>query len=107
MTDAQARFLEEMNKLSENPEQDNTAKMMELMAGQGSEGQWSAPFRGMEGIGEISFVMIGARQAIAIFRDDALKATSIVATEPAEPVDLQPDLEAAKEEAEMRSIFGY
>jgi hypothetical protein len=107
MEDEQARFLEEMNRLSENPEQDNTAKMMELMTGQGSQAQWSAPFRDMEDIGEVKYVMIGANQAIAIFRDDALQATSIVATQPAERLDLTPDIEAATEEAEMRSIFGF
>ena len=49
---AQAQFLEQMIKLSENPEQDNTARMMQLMAGQGSLAQWSAPFRNIEGIGK-------------------------------------------------------
>jgi hypothetical protein len=107
MEDAQARLVEEMNKLSENPEQDNTARMMQLIAGQGSQAQWSAPFRDMEGAGEIKYVMIGANQAVAIFQDQVLKATSIVAPRPAEPVNLTPDLEAAREEAEMRSIFGY
>ena len=105
--DDQARFMEEMTRLSENPEQDNTARMMQLMAGQGSQGHWSGPFRNLEATGEIKYVMIGDNQAIAIFRDDALKATSIVATQPPAPVDLTPDLEAAREEAEMRSIFGY
>ncbi len=107
MEDAQAKFMEAMLKLSENPEEDNTAKMMEVMAGQGADAQWSAPFQNMEGIGQVQYVMIGTGQAIAIFRDDWLKATSIVATQPAERLDLTPDLEAAKEEAEMRSIFGY
>ena len=68
--DAQAKFMEEMTKLSENPEQDNTAKMMQLMAGQGSPGQWSEAFRDLEGTGEIQYVMIGDNQAIAIFQDD-------------------------------------
>jgi hypothetical protein len=81
--------------------------MMQLIAGQGSQAQWSAPFRDMEGAGEIKYVMIGANQAVAIFQDQVLKATSIVAPRPAEPVNLTPDLEAAREEAEMRSIFGY
>ena len=105
--DAQARFMEEMMKLSENPEQDNTARMMQLMAGQGSGAQWGQPFSGLEGIGEIRYVMIADDQAIAIFQDDVLKATSIVAPRPVEPLDLTPDLEAAKEEAETRSILGY
>lgn len=105
--DAQAKFLEEMAKLSENPEEDNTAKMMQLMTGQGSPGQWSQAFSGIEGTGEIRYVMIADNQAVAIFQDDLLKATSIVAPRPAEVIDLTPDLEAAKEEAETRSIFGY
>jgi hypothetical protein len=105
--DAQAKFLEEMAKLSENPEQDNTAKMMQLMAGQGSGTQWGQPFSNLEGIGEIHYVMIAEDQAIAIFQDDVLKATSIVAPRPAELMDLTPDIEAAKEEAETRSILGY
>lgn len=105
--DDQARMIEEMTKLSENPEQDNTAKIMQLMAGQGSQSQWSASFRDIEATGEIKYVMIGANQAVAIFRDDAYKATSIVAPRPVEPINLTPDLEAAREEAEVRSIFGY
>jgi hypothetical protein len=105
--DAQAQFLEQMAKLSENPEQDNTARMMQLMAGQGSLAQWSAPFSNIEGTGEIRYVMIGDNQAVAIFQDDVLKATSIVAPQPAELVDLTPDLDAAREEAETRSLFGY
>jgi hypothetical protein len=107
MADSQARVMEEMLRLSENPEQDNTDKMMALIAGQGSEAQWSEPFRDMEGTGEIKYVMIGANQAIAIFSDDFLKATSIVATQPKEPLDLTPDIEAATEEQEMRRILGY
>lgn len=105
--DDQARMIDEMTKLSENPEQDNTARIMQLMAGQGSQSQWSASFHDLEGTGEIKYVMIGANQAIAIFRDDLLKATSIVAPRPAEPINLTPDLEAAREEAEVQSIFGY
>ena len=104
---AQAKLVEEMTKLSENPEQDNTARMMQLMAGQGSQAQWSTALRDIEGAGEIKYVMIGANQAVAIFRDDVLKATSIVAPQPAEPVNLTPDLEAVREEAEVRSILGY
>jgi hypothetical protein len=105
--DAQAKLVEEMTRLSSDPEEDNTAKIVQLLAGQGAPNQWSQPFRNMDGIGEVRYVMIGATQAIAIFRDDALKATSIVAPRPAEVVELTPDLEAAKEEAEMRAIFGY
>ncbi len=107
MADAQTHFMEEMTRLSQNPEQDNTAQMMQLMAGQGSPAQWSGPFNNMEGTGEIRYVMIGENQAIAIFRDDVLKATSIVAPQPAEPFNLTPDIEAAQEEARLRSIFGY
>jgi hypothetical protein len=105
--EAQAKVIEEMTRLSENPEQDNTARIMQLLAGQASPDQWSAPFRSLEGIGEIKYVMIGAGQAIAIFRDDVLKATAIVAPRPAEALDVTPDLEAAREEAEVRSILGY
>jgi hypothetical protein len=107
MEASQAKLMEEMTQLSQNPEEDNTAKIMQLMAGQGAPSQWGAPFRNMEGIGEIKYVMIGANQALAIFRDDVLKATSIVAPRPAEPLDLTPDLEAAREEAEMQAIFRY
>lgn len=104
---AQAKLMDEMMRLSQNPEEDNTAKMMQLLAGQNAPSQWSAPFRNLDGAGEIRYVMIGANQALAIFRDDVLKATSIVAPRPAEQVDLTPDLEAAREEAEVRAIFRY
>jgi hypothetical protein len=93
--------------LSENPEEDNTQKMMELIATQGNDAQWSQPFRDMEGIGEVRYVMIGLKQAIAIFRDDLLKATSLVAIQPVQPADLTPDIEAAREEVETRAILGY
>lgn len=106
MADDQKRLMDEMTRLSSNPEEDNTDKIMALMAGQGSQSQWSEPFRNMEGVDEVKYVMIGANQAIAIFKDYWLNATSIVATEPKEPLDLTPDLEAATEEQEMRRIFG-
>ena len=93
--------MEAMLKLSENPEEDNTQKMMELMTTQGLEAQWGETFRNMEGIGEIRYVMIGPKQAIAIFRDEVLKATSLVANQPAQPLGLTPDLEAAREEVEI------
>jgi hypothetical protein len=107
MEAAQAKFIDGMMQLSQNPEEDNTAKMMELMAGQGAPGQWITPFRNMEGIGEVRYVMIGENQAIAIFKDEVLKATSIVAPQPAEALDLTPDIEAAREEAQMQAIFRY
>ena len=58
----------------ENAAEDNTDKMMALTATQGRGAQWAQPFRDMEGIGDVRYVMIGANQAIAIFRDDLLKA---------------------------------
>lgn len=106
MADSQARLMEEMIRLSSNPEEDNTEKIMALVTSQGSEAHWSEPFRDIEGTGEIKYVMIGANQAIAIFEDDFLKATSIVAIQPKEPMDLTPDIEALTEEQEMRRIFG-
>jgi hypothetical protein len=107
MEDGQARYMEEMTKLSADSNVDNTDKMMALITGQGSQAQWGQAFQNMEGIGEVKYVMIGANQAIAIFRDDLLKATSIVATEPLEPVNLHPDMEAEMKRAKMRAIFGY
>jgi hypothetical protein len=107
MADAQARFLEEMNKLSANPEANNEERMMQLMAGQGSDAQWSESFRDMEGIDQVKYVKIGTNQAVAIFQDYFLKATSIVAPQPKEPMDLHPDMEAAMKKAKMRSILGY
>jgi len=109
--DGQAKLIEQMTKLSQNPGEDNTKKIMALMANQGSASadQWSEPFRGMEGTGEIKYVTIAANQSIAIFRDDVLDATSIVAIRPKEPepVDLTPDVAALTEEGEMRGILGY
>jgi hypothetical protein len=105
--DAQAKMVEKMMELTQNPEQDNSAQVMQLLAGQGSQADWSQALRYVQGTGEIRYVMIADNQAVAIFQDDVLKATSIVAPRPAEPVDLTPDIEAAKEEAETRSILGY
>lgn len=110
-TDAQAALIEEMTRLSSSPDAANDAanqeKMLALLSGQHSEAQWSQAFQGIEGTGEVKYVMIGANQAIAIFRDEFLQATSIVATQPLPPRDLHPDMEELKEDAEMRSILGY
>lgn len=105
--DVQAKMVEKMTELTQNPGQDNSAQIMQLLAGQGSQADWSQALRNVQGTGEIRYVMIADNQAVAIFQDDVLKATSIVAPRPAEPVDLTADIEAAKEEAETRSILGY
>jgi len=108
LADAQARYMQEMTELSSDPEVDNTQKMMEVMMNQASDAQWSAPFRNMEGIGEIKYAMIGSGQAIAIFRDDLFKATSIVATRPQPAMNLTAvDIEAEQKRAKMRAILGY
>lgn len=104
--DEQKRIMDEMTRLSSNPEEDNTDKIMALMTGQGALRLSTELFRDMEGVDEVKYVMIGANQAIAIFKDYWLDATSIVATEPKEALDLTPDIEAVKEEMEMRRIFG-
>jgi hypothetical protein len=108
--DAQARYMEEMTRLSSDPEVDNTQAMMQLMMNQAADSQWSEPFRNMEGIGEIRYVKIGAAQAIAIFRDDLYQATSIVAHQPQGPATLTAttaDIEAIREKEAMRHILGY
>ena len=43
---------------------------------------WTAPFDSIERAGEVRYVMITPKQAVAVFRDDALNATSIVAPRP-------------------------
>ena len=47
--DAQARYMAEMLKLSENPDEDNTGKMMEVMMMSGAAAQWSQPFATWKG----------------------------------------------------------
>lgn len=96
-----------MTRLSSSPEPANQEKMLALLMGQHSEAQWSRPFQGMEGAGQVKYVMIGPNQAIAIFSDEFLQATSIVATQPQPPVEVHPDMEELKEDAEMRAILGY
>ena len=90
--------------LSETPEEDNTAKMMEVMTGRerrANGSRLSATWRGSVRSG----TSWSARPGDAIFRDEVLKVTSIVAPRPAEPGDLTPDLEAAREEVGMQAIF--
>jgi hypothetical protein len=78
----QARYMEETLKLSsDEPSDDATAKMMQLIFEASQD--WGAPFAELERTGEIRFVMITPGQAVAVFRDDALGATSIVAARPA------------------------
>jgi hypothetical protein len=80
----QAAYMEEMLRLSSgDPHPDDsevTAKMMELAFEAGVD--WSAPFANLDRTGEIRYVMITPYQAVAVFRDDALNATSIVASRP-------------------------
>jgi hypothetical protein len=68
---------------------------------------WSAAFRDVQGAGEIRYVMLAERQAIAVFSDEVLNATSIVAPRPAAAPDLTPDM-AKLELADLsRRVFRY
>jgi hypothetical protein len=79
-----AAYMEKMLRLSSGErspdDSDVTAKMMELVFETSFD--WSAPFANIERTGEIRYVMITPGQAVSVFRDDALKATSIVAPRP-------------------------
>lgn len=80
----QANYMDEMLRLSSgdaDPDApDATARMMELAFGASVD--WTAPFDSIERAGEVRYVMITPKQAVAVFRDDALNATSIVAPRP-------------------------
>ncbi len=107
--DANARFIDEATRISESPDADDEAQLMQLMqqlTGQ-SQTDWSAAFRDVQGAGEIRYVMLAERQAIAIFRDDVLNATSIVAPRPAAAPDLTPDMEKLELEELSRRVFRY
>jgi hypothetical protein len=51
---------------------------------------WTAGFQNLEAAGEIRYVMVTPKQAVAVFRDDLLHATSIVAPRPnpAAPIEI-------------------
>ena len=109
-TDAAARFQQQMTEITASPDPGDEAKLMELMQGMasgGGQGNWDSEFRGMEGVGEVKYVMLSPTQALAIFQDDVFKATSIVAMRPAERPDMTPDMEKVTREAMARSILGY
>jgi hypothetical protein len=80
----QAAYMDEMVRLtsgeSASDDPDITAKMMELALETSFD--WTAPFANIQRVGEIRYVLITPKQAVAVFRDDALGATSIVAPRP-------------------------
>ena len=108
----QAKFVEEVTKISSSPQPGGEKKIMELLMKTGTSSTWDVPFRGMEGAGEIRYVMLTPKQAIAIFKDDILHATSIVAPRP-QPVDRRVDIDIEKEKAKLqdeelaRKIYKY
>ena len=79
----QATYLAESEKIFANagPDDDVMLPVIELQFRAGRD--WGQPVEGLEGVGEIRYVMITPDQAIAVFRDDVLDATSIVASRPA------------------------
>jgi hypothetical protein len=69
---------------------------------------WTAGFEGMTRVGEIRYVMLSPDQAVAVFRDDALHATSIVAPTPPPPPPAVPaDPKEAVRKAHTQDIFGH
>jgi len=104
--DAAAKFTEESARIS--PDDPNGAeKLMELMQNMGGGQDWSASFRDLQDTGPIKYIRLSPAQAIAVFHDEVLKATSIVAPRPAPKVDLTPDMDKEMRMAKMRSILGY
>jgi hypothetical protein len=106
---AQAKYLQAMTDMSQAPDavdaQKLTERMMKLAMEQGID--WSSGFRDMPGTGEIRYVMVTPKQAVAVFRDDLLDATSIVAPRPPEEPNAAFDMELAKRDALARSVFGF
>jgi hypothetical protein len=106
-----AKLQEEMTRLSMSKDPADEAKLMALAQGGGPPVtlDWDRQFSSMTGIGEIRYVMIAANQAIAIFKDDALHATSIVAPKPNDPgaPPTEATIEEHKNEARMRTILRY
>ena len=104
-----AKYMQQMLELSSGNEPvadaNLTERMLQLVLEQGVD--WSASFKGLQGTGEIRYVMITPKQAVAVFRDEILDATSIVAPRPAPPMSASVDMDAAKREAFARSVFGF
>ena len=102
-----AKVTELTSQLTMSSEPISDAKMAkytrELMDIQGTD--WSAPFSRLEGTGEIRYVMITPKQAVAVFWDDMLHATSIVATPPTSPTTL--DIEQQKRDLFARAVYGF
>lgn len=107
--DVTARFTEEMTRLSSSSDPADQDRLMKLVMGGMTgvpETDWDSS-SSMEGTGEIKYVTLTPDQAIAVFRDDVLKATSIVAPRPRAKIEFPPDIEKAKREVMARSILGY
>jgi hypothetical protein len=104
-----AKYMEAMTKMGQATHADDTQKMTERMMKLAIQAgtDWSQEFTNMPGTGEIRYVMIAPNQAVAVFKDDFLDATSIVA--PAPPVESNAvfDMELAKRDAFARSVFGF
>jgi hypothetical protein len=105
--DASARFVEEATRLSSSPDAGNEARLMELMQGMGGGQDWSRAFHDLRDIGEIKYVMLTSDQAVAVFHDDLMKTTAIVAPRPSARPNLSPDMAKAQQEAMARSIYGF
>jgi len=108
--DAAARFTEEMTKLSSSSDPRDQERLMQLVTGGGGmnlpQTDWDTSSN-MEGAGDISYVVLTNDRAVAVFRDDFLKATSIVAPRPRTRAKFPPDIGKATREARARSILGY
>jgi len=106
--DAANRFMEAATRIGQSGEEGGEEELMAMIQNMATpQSDWSAPFQGIEGTGPIRYVMLAENQAIAIFRDEVLGATSIVAPRPTPPTPLQFDMEALQREAMARSVLGF
>jgi hypothetical protein len=81
----QARYLAEITQLTSGeptPDSPDTTRQMMEMIFEASR-DWGRPFAQLERIGEIRFVTLAPQHVVAVFRDDALGATALVASRPA------------------------
>lgn len=78
----EAAYLEQTMKLYADAPPDSDLTVAAVKLGFEAGRDWSEPFTNLERVGEIRYVMITPKQAVAVFRDDVLGATAIVAPRP-------------------------
>lgn len=100
------KMMAEYMEAMQDPAAADEARFMEMMQRMAAgQVDWTRPFASLEGAGEVRYVMVAPGQALAVFRDDLLGATSIVAARPESP-EVPAGMEEAQRAETLRRILG-